>query len=72
MATAAADMVAPLLRLNRDMQQALELARCARALELSERALAAAEATLPSDSLVVAYLLQAVIELRTAFTESTS
>jgi hypothetical protein len=68
MATAAADTVAPLLRTRRASKQAYELARFARAQELAERALAAAEATLPGDSLVVAYLLQSVIGLRTALT----
>jgi hypothetical protein len=69
MATTAADTVAPLLRLHRAIQQAFELARFARALELAGRALAAAEATLPGDSLVVARLLQIVIQFRTMFTE---
>jgi hypothetical protein len=69
MATAAADTVAPLLRTRRASKQAYELARFARAQELAERALAAAEATLPGDSLVVAYLLQIVIHGRTAMTD---
>jgi hypothetical protein len=69
MTAAAADTMAPLLRLGRHVQQAFELARFARARELSERALAAAEATLPGDSLVVAHLQQVVIQLRTAYTE---
>jgi hypothetical protein len=69
MATTAADTVAPLLRLNRATKQAFELARFARALELSERALAAAEATLPGDSLVVAHLLMIVIQFRTTYTQ---
>jgi hypothetical protein len=69
MATTAADTVAPLLRLQRAIRQAFELARFARALELSERALTAAEATLPGDSLVVTHLQQVVIQLRTAYTE---
>jgi hypothetical protein len=69
MAAAAADTVAPLLRLRCASKQALfELARFTRAQELAERALAAAEATLPGDSLVVAYLLQSVIHGRTALT----
>jgi hypothetical protein len=57
MAAAAANTVAPLLRLDHDIQQAFKLARFARMQELSGRALAAAEATLPGDSLVIAYLL---------------
>jgi hypothetical protein len=69
MAAAAADTVAPLLRLERATWQAFELARFARALELSERALAAAETTLSGDSLVVVHLLQTMIRLRTVFTE---
>jgi hypothetical protein len=70
MTAAAADTVAPLLRLTRAMQQACELARFfARARELAERALAAAEATLPDDSLVVAHLQQAVSHWRTQNTE---
>jgi hypothetical protein len=69
MAAAAADTVAPLLRLERATWQAFELARFARALELSERALAAAEASLPGDSIVVAYLLQRVSHWRTQYTE---
>jgi hypothetical protein len=69
MTASAADTVAPLLRLNRALMQAFELARFARALELSGRALAAAEATLPGDSLVVASLLRNVIQLRTSLTE---
>jgi hypothetical protein len=68
MAAAAADTVAPLLRL-RAMMQAVALARFARAVELSERALAAAEATLPDDSLVVAYLQKVVRHWRIHYTE---
>jgi hypothetical protein len=70
MAAAAADTVAPLLRLTREIHEAHNVARFARALELSERALADAEATLPHDSLVVAYLLGTVICSRTAFTQN--
>jgi hypothetical protein len=70
MAVDAADTVAPLLRLARASKQAFELARFARALELSGRALTAAEATLPGDSLVVAHLLQSVSHWRIIFTES--
>jgi hypothetical protein len=69
MAAAAADTVAPLLRLERATWQAFELARFARALELSERALAAAEATLPGDSLVLAQLLHTVSRCRTHYTD---
>jgi hypothetical protein len=69
MATAAADTVAPLLRLECAIRRAFELRRFARALGISERELAAAEATLPDDSLVVAYLLQHVSHWRTAYAE---
>jgi hypothetical protein len=69
MAAAAADTVAPLLRLRRSAEQAFELARFTRAQELAERALAAAEATLPGDSLVGAHLLQFVIQLRTTLAD---
>jgi hypothetical protein len=69
MAAAAADTVAPLLRLERAIKQAFELARFARVQELCGRALAAAEATLPGDSLVFAYLLQLVCHNRTTLTE---
>jgi hypothetical protein len=54
-ATAAA--VAPLLQLKRAARKAQELSRFARAVELSERALAAAELALPADSLIIAALL---------------
>ncbi len=70
MATAEADTVAPLLRLTREIHEAHHVALFARALELSERALADAEATMPHDSLVVAYLVGTVICSRTAFTQN--
>jgi hypothetical protein len=56
-AAAAATVVAPLLQLRRAAQKAEKLARFARAVELYERALAAAELALPRDSLVNAALL---------------
>jgi hypothetical protein len=49
--------VVPLLRLKRVAQKAEKLARYARALELRERALAAAELAQPRDSLIIAALL---------------
>jgi hypothetical protein len=49
--------VAPLLQLRRAAQKADKLSRFARAAELFERALAAAELALPRDSLVIAALL---------------
>jgi hypothetical protein len=54
---AAAATVAPLLQLKRAAQKSLSLARYARAVELFERALAAAELAQPRDSLVIAALL---------------
>ncbi len=56
-ADAAVATVAPLLQLKRAAHNADRLARYARALELYERALAAAEVALPRDSLVIAALL---------------
>jgi hypothetical protein len=53
---AAAATVAPLLQLKRAAQKSLSLARYARAVELFERALAAAELAQPRDSLVIALL----------------
>jgi hypothetical protein len=63
-ATAAAATVAPLLELRRAAEKAEKLARFARAVELYERALAAAELALPRDSLVVAALLDELINTR--------
>jgi hypothetical protein len=56
-AAAAAATVAPLLQLKRAAQKAENLARFARAVELIERALAAAELAQPRDSLIIAALL---------------
>jgi hypothetical protein len=56
-AAAAAAVVAPLLQLKRAAHKAEDLARYARAVELHERALAAAELAQPRDSLVIASLL---------------
>jgi hypothetical protein len=56
-AAAAAATVAPLLQLKRAANKAEELSRYARAVELFERAIAAAELALPRDSLVIAALL---------------
>ncbi len=56
-AARAAETLAPLLNLLRAAEQARNLERHARAVELFERALAAAEAALPHDSLVVASLM---------------
>jgi hypothetical protein len=56
-ADAAAATVAPLLQLRRAAQKVVQFARYARAVELYERALAAAELALPRDSLVIASLL---------------
>jgi hypothetical protein len=56
-AAAAAATVAPLLQLKRAAQKADNLARYARAVELYERALAAAELALSRDSLIIAVLL---------------
>jgi hypothetical protein len=54
---AAAATVAPLLQLTRAARKAETLSRFSRALELHERALAAAELALPRDSLIIAALL---------------
>jgi hypothetical protein len=69
MAAAAADTVAPLLKLALATEQAFHTARYARMTELCGRALAAAEATLPGDSLVVAYLLQHLSYCQTGLAE---
>jgi hypothetical protein len=55
-AAAAAAKVAPLLQLKRAAKKADKLARFSRAVELCERALAAAELALPRDSLIIAAL----------------
>jgi hypothetical protein len=56
-AAAAAEKVAPLLQLQRAAEHASTLGRTARTLELYERAVAAAEAALPRDSLITANCL---------------
>jgi hypothetical protein len=66
-AAAAASTVAPLLQLRRAAQKAVKLARCARAVELYERALAAAELSVPRESLVIAALLNDVVMAHCAF-----
>jgi hypothetical protein len=63
-AAAAAATVAPLLQLKRAANKAEKLARFARALELYERAIAAAELAQPRDSLVIAALLNYLIIVR--------
>jgi hypothetical protein len=60
-AAAAAATVAPLLQLKRAAQKADSLWRVARAVELYERALAAAELAQPRDSLVIAALLSELL-----------
>ncbi len=57
----AAATVAPLLTLKRAAKKAEDLARFSRAVELYERALAAAELALPRDSLVIASLLNELV-----------
>jgi hypothetical protein len=59
-----ATAVAPLLQLEAAGDAAALRMRNARSLELSERALAAAEASLPRDSLVTAWLLHRVMSAR--------
>jgi hypothetical protein len=56
--------VVPLLELTNAATQALSLGRMARAIELRERAVAAAEASLPSDSLTLASLLHSAAYAR--------
>jgi hypothetical protein len=56
-AAAAAAAVAPLLQLKHAAQKAEKLVRFARAMELYERAVTAAELALPRDSLIIAALL---------------
>ncbi len=65
-AAAAAALVAPLMQLLSDVAGAIRRLRNARAVELSERALAAAEALpLPRDSLVVARCMSYLVDTRT-------
>jgi hypothetical protein len=61
---AAALTVAPLKELMRAADKAVERTRRTRALELRERALAAADASLPRDSLIIGKLLQLVTTSR--------
>jgi hypothetical protein len=58
---AAAATVAPLLQAKRAANKAENLARFARAVELYERTLSAAELALPNDSLIIAALLNDLI-----------
>jgi hypothetical protein len=60
-AAAAAATVAPLVRLKRAAGQSNKLARFARAVELYERALAAAELAQPRNSLIIAALLDDLV-----------
>jgi hypothetical protein len=64
MAAAAARTVAPLLQLHHAADEADHLGRAERAIELRERVLAAAEACLPRDSLVLSVLLCELAALR--------
>ncbi len=59
-------LVAPLLQLARSAQDAKDLLRLPRALELYERALALAETSFPQSTLLIAKFLAAVISARTA------
>jgi hypothetical protein len=54
--------VAPLLQLKRAANKAEKFSRFVRAVELYERALAAAELALPRDSLIIAALLDALVD----------
>jgi hypothetical protein len=67
-ATAAAieDLLAPLARLVRAADEAKNIRRLPRALELYERALALAETTMPESTLLAAPLLQLIIGARLA------
>jgi hypothetical protein len=67
-AAAAATAVAPLLQLKRAAAKAESLERHSRALELYERALAAAELAQPRDSLIIAAMLdeQRITRMRAA------
>jgi hypothetical protein len=62
--TAAADTVVRLQQLEHAGHQAADVGSTARALELYERAVAAAEASLPSDSLIIAALLHNAVSSR--------
>jgi hypothetical protein len=64
MAVAAAEVVPALLRLRSKAEKTRSLERNVHALELYERALAAAEASLPPDSLVLVFFLEATAEAR--------
>jgi hypothetical protein len=64
MAAAAAELVPELLRLKSKAVKAMSLERNARVLELYERALAAAEASLPPASLVLAFFLVETADAR--------
>ncbi len=61
-AAAAVKLVKPLQELARAAKQAADIGRTTRALELYERAVAAAEAALPCDSLVIAALLSDTLD----------
>jgi hypothetical protein len=61
---AAPDAVAALRQLVKVARQAKELGRTARAVELYERALAAAEASMPADSLVLANQLDDLVQVK--------
>jgi hypothetical protein len=63
-AAAVAEKVAPLLQLKRAAEHASDLGRLARAIELYERAVAAAEETLPRDSLITAACLDEAKRMR--------
>jgi hypothetical protein len=65
-AAAAAETLAPLLKLSRAADQADRLGRHARAVELHTRALSAAEATFPHDSLVLAWCTRALSNSHTS------
>jgi hypothetical protein len=63
-AAAAVATVTPLLQLRRAAEKAEKLARFSRAVELCERALAAAEVAQPRGSLIVASLLDELVNTR--------
>ncbi len=67
--TATEALVAPLLQLARAADDAKDLLRLPRALELYERALALAETTIPESTLLTAMLLQQIINKRMALAE---
>jgi hypothetical protein len=62
---AAAALVAPLLKLRRAGDVALQRGRFVRVIELRERELAAAQASLPRDSFIIACLMDSVVGSRT-------